>query len=217
MNRANTKNGFTIVELLVAASIVGILLSIVAAFFSQQANLTRQTQARQEAEIKARMVAELLVQDLQVAGSSVIFNGSESKTVQIGCSAGSVKKCVNAPGGGAGTKDKVSMIYATSLRPDEPCRNVSYDFSGNTWRRGEAACGSNINHQPLASNILSLDIKYTCAGDPDNSIDNPALCYNDDGTDFPRQAVVTVEARADDVDTIEAEVELTTAMPNLRY
>ncbi len=213
MRGVPTKNGFTIVELLVTASIVGILLSIVSVFFSQQANVTRQTQASQEAAIKARMVAELLIQDLQVAGSSVVVDDSKSKTVQIGCSAGGVKKCIGAPGGGAGTKDKVSMTYATSLR-DEPCRNVSYDFNGSTWRRGEAVCGSNINHQPLASNIHKLNIEYTCADD-DPAVDDPAICYARDS--FPRQAKVTVRARADDLDTVEAEVELTTTMPNLRY
>ena len=216
MRSVPTKNGFTIVELLVAASIVGILLSVVSVFFSQQANVTRQTQASQEAAIKARMVAELLIQDLQVAGSSVVFNGGVSQTVQIGCSAGGATKCIDAPGGGAGIKDRVSMIYATSLRPEEPCRRVSYDFSGSTWRRGEAACGSNINHQPLASNVLSLNIEYTCADKSLPTVPDPATCYTDRKS-FPRQAKVTVEARADDVDTVKTKVELTTAMPNLRY
>ena len=71
--RTHNPNGFTIVELLVVAAIVGILMSLISIYFSQQAKVTRETQALQEARIKARMVAEMVVQDLQTAGSSVGF------------------------------------------------------------------------------------------------------------------------------------------------
>ena len=121
------------------------------------------------------------------------------------------------------------MVYATSLRPDKPCRRVDYRINSlKTLQRleqGKSAddCSqlqtdpalSTFNPTALASNI-ELDIGYVCANDPDdNSVKDPMVCYNSDS--FPRQATIKVTAHADDLDTVEADVELTTALPNLRY
>ncbi|CAN5863188.1 hypothetical protein BH24DEI2_BH24DEI2_24040 [soil metagenome] len=232
--RARNHNGFTIVELLVVAAVVGILMSLVSIYFSQQAKVTRDTQALQEARIKARMVAEMVVQDLQTAGSSVFINDRVSPPqtvpVQLGCSAGGEKKCIGKPP--SATRIKVSMVYATSLR-EEPCRRVDYRLNSlNTLQRLEqgksaANCAqlqadpatSTFNPTALASNILGFSITYMCANDPVDAppVDDPVTCYAAPKNSFPQQATVTVQARADDLDTVTSDVELTTALPNLRY
>ena len=51
-------------ELLVAAFVLVIILSIVATFFVQQTRLNRRTQAGSEVQDKARMVMQLVTGDL---------------------------------------------------------------------------------------------------------------------------------------------------------
>lgn len=208
------KRAFTVVELLVVAALLGIVLTIVTAYFIQQSQVSRRTQARNEAEINARMVAEIIVQDLQIAGSNVVVNGGVASDVQIGCSGSSANKCISTPGGGEGNQDQLKVTYATSLRSSDPCRKVAYSFSGLTLRRSEVLCTTEVPApQAFAENIQQLNIVYLCANETE--VDDPADCYS--ANSFPRQATVTVTGRSGQFADVTAEVTLSTSMPNLRF
>jgi prepilin-type N-terminal cleavage/methylation domain-containing protein len=212
-------SGFSLVELLVVVAILGIVLTLLTAFFVQQTRVSRQTQARNEVETKVRTVAELIVQDLQVAGSNVIFNAGTATDVPLGCSANAIDPCVRT----VGANRPLTLFYATSLRPAAPCRRVDYRLTAaQTLQRveqGNTSClgldnpsDAAFNINPLATNILGVDIAYSCA---DESLESdPATCYANGS--FPRQAIVTISGRADSDASIVTSVTLATALPNLR-
>lgn len=224
------RQGFTIVELLVAGTILTILLGALTAFFVQHAQITRRTQARNEIESIARTIAELVVQDLEIAGSTVIVNGGVSSAVDMFCSAALETKCIVEP---SGSEDKLTVFYATSLRPTTPCRRIDYRLTstGTLQRAEQAESGVNcrqlenavpdtntFNLSPIADNITSFEISYHCADDRVTT--DPATCYAVNTAtgeeSFPRQATVTVQGFSSAVDDISAGVTLTATMPNLK-
>ena len=222
--RTRASAGLTVVELLIAASTAMIVLAIVAAFFVQHTNLTRRTQARHEVETKTKAVAELVAQDLQIAGSRVVVNNGVSNDVSMPCTAAGATKCVSSPSGGAEPLDDLRLYYATSLRQDKPCRRVDYRVAAGVLQRSELAeTGTNCAAitaaadayaiGQLADNVLEFNIRFTCADE--STVDDPAACYA--ANSFPRQAIVRIQARSNAVPTITADIELSTQTPNLRY
>ena len=223
--RRHAAAGLTVVELLIAAVTAGIVLAIVAAFFVQHLHLTRQTQARHEVETKAKAVAELVAQDLQIAGSRVVFNNGVSNDVPMPCNAAGATKCVSSITGGTTALDDLRLFDATSLRQNEPCRRIDYRVTGaGVLQRSEIAetgmnCGAIATAPPnfgvgnLADHVLAFDIGFTCADE--TTVDDPGTCYA--AGSFPRQATIRVQARSAAVADISADIALTTQTPNLRY
>lgn len=220
---ARRRGGFSLVELLVAAAVAGIVLAVVVAFFVHNTNLTRRTQAQHEVETKVKSVAELVAQDLQLAGSRVVVNDGVSTTLSMPCSSSAATKCVDSVGGGGGTLDDLTLYYATSLRPTAPCRRVDYRVSAGALQRSEvtatafacpnlSAASPNFTSATLASNVDAFDLAFLCADE--SAVDDPADCYTA-GT-FPRRVTVAVTARSDLLSTVTASIELNASMPNLR-
>lgn len=207
-----SRSGITIIELLVAGAVLTLLLGFVAFYFSSQATVSRRTQARSDANIKSRTIAELIVQDLQVAGSTVHFNGAEvASDVTLPCTV----LCVTSSA--STDQDELTMHYVTSTKPlAASCRTVSYTFVGDSLYRSDVACGAAADPQLLAHEVTVLDVHFLCANDPGSAVDDPATCYAAPNDSFPRQATVAVTAVSDNLDDTVSEINLTSAILNLR-
>lgn len=210
--RSSRTSGFTLVELLVAAFVLVIILSIVAAFFVQQTRLNRRTQAGTEVQDKARMVMQLVTGDLQLAGADVYSDTNGA----IQTPAVPLTLCPNDSGSGldtclvgvdGGVQDRMATTYITTLRPTSTaCRQVGYAFSGTTLERADVACSGSpglvdtssigTDFDVLAPGILALDIRYLCSnGNILSDVPDATDCASGDA--YLRTAIVTVVARSE--------------------
>lgn len=224
------RSGLTVVELLIAMALVGIVFTLVTAFFVQQTRTSSQVQARNEVEVKVRMAAELIAQDLQMAGSFIVVTNNQARYVDrllSMCSplADSTRHCIGADIDDSGNSI-LTMFYATSLRDggavgegmdDGACRRVDYEVRNSVLRRSEVVCREDQgpSFQPLANNIVDLVVDFVCADDAGATVDDPTDCYG--AGNYPQQANIAVTGRSDNVrEDIELTVSLQTSMPNLR-
>jgi len=212
--------GFTLVEMLVAALILVIILGIVAAFFVQQARLNRHTEAGTEAHDKARMVMQIATTDLHSAGTDVYSNPStgviESPAVGLTLcptdSGSGISTCLVGANGTdtAHVQDRAAMDYLTTLQPlATACREVAYAFNtSNTLYRADKACDTTTGATLLATSsitsdfavlapgILAFDVHYLCSnGNPMDSIPDTTTCPKNSA--YVRSALVTVIAQSD--------------------
>jgi len=208
------RSGFTIIEAVVALLILTIVLGLAINYFVQQAELTKQTQARNEVQDKVRSVMQVVTQDLQLAGSSryVDSSGNTSKPGNLSCSPAS--NCLSATSNGL--LDRFTVNYVTSLQDTtNACRRVDYAFSGDTLRRSDLACGSDpataladpANN--LAENILAVDIQYQCSNGNDlNNFPDNTNCPA--GTSYPRSAVVSIVGKSNNPSPKTSSIRYTT-------
>jgi prepilin-type N-terminal cleavage/methylation domain-containing protein len=230
MKRKRTA-GLTMVELLVVMAIVSVLMGVLTVFFRQQTQVTQQVQARNEVRTNLRSVAEIMVQDLQIAGSRAVFNGAKVEYLEPvsasyfvdeevavppaeQCNAQTRNGCIRFGLDGA----DVSIYYGTSLRGASPCRRVDYLLRGDgLLLRRDVACNdttTTFEGFEFAGNIDALNLTFICH-DPDNEVGDIASCYNA-GT-YPRQATVTLQGRSErSRETAESTITLATNLPNLR-
>jgi type II secretory pathway component PulJ len=204
--------GFTVVELLIAGFILTIVLGLSGVFLARQSDLNRRTQARAEVQDKARMIVQVLSNDLALAGARVYADATgalQSVTPNLGTcpTVSGTTSCLGGfnASGGASTRDEFSVAYITTLMPpSEACREVGYRFNGDDLERVDRGCtGALVNpfsdggFDTLATNVLALDIKYLCSNGntlatiPDTSGSCPA------GSAYVRSAVVSVLAASD--------------------
>src|SRR5690606_3200943 len=144
MVRSRQNLGVTIVELLLVLAIGGIILATLTAFFQAQTRASSSLRARNEVEGTLRSVGEVLMQDLQLAGSRAIYDGTSVEYVDLRispepeddtsaewgawkstqCTGGHRDGCVVLNEGGA----DLVIYYATSLDRGggNPCRKVEY-------------------------------------------------------------------------------------------
>src|SRR5690606_37941070 len=150
MTRASTgrQSGFTLIELLISMAVVGIILISLTTIFVSQTRISERTQDRNEVDSKLRSIAEVVMQDLQQAGSVATFDGVtqpiyRNAELGTGCSRSERSGCVVV---GANSID-LSVYYMTSLvRP-----------SGGTWARGAAAC-RRIDYQIQDDELFRRDV-----------------------------------------------------------
>ncbi len=218
-----TARGFTLLELMVAGVILAIILAVVGNYFVQQTDLSRRTQARSEVQDKVRMVMQVVTQDLQLAGGAT-YSDAAGTILPTAVSLGSCpfdadsgeNTCLRAGNGNGDERDVVSVVYINSLRSTaEACREVGYRVTDNgTLERADVGCTTPValldpdtdgnNYQPLASNILALDVQYVCTiKDPSSGDFIRQPSYPPDrsacplGASYVRSAVVSVIGRSD--------------------
>lgn len=232
---ARTK-GITLIELLVVMAIVGVVLAVLTAFFQTQVRSATRAQASNEVRAKIRSVAEVMVQDLQIAGSRAVYDGASVTYIDpvvsteptdtssaewaawkaTQCSAEHRDGCVQVNTGGVDLR----IYYATSLDRGggSACRRIDYlvDADGLLFRR-DVDCDdttTTFDGFDFASGVVSIDVEFICH-DPDTSVPDIASCYT--ATTYPREASVTVTGTAESQrDPVQVTVNLATSLPNLR-
>lgn len=186
------KGGFTLLELLVALSLLVVALGLLARSLIAQAAVARLTEARSEAQDKARLVMSLVAQDLELAGSRHLVR--EDLTT---ASPGNGTPCPTAPclvATNGGIRDGLAVSYATSLRAEaDACRRVEYRFVALELQRSEVGCGQQSAHATVAAGVIGLDVVYLC-GDGTTVHTLAPGCPA-----APRSARVTVVAVSQDV------------------
>jgi prepilin-type N-terminal cleavage/methylation domain-containing protein len=230
--------GFGLVELLVVLAIAGIILGVVAAFFSMQTRVSSETQARNELNVRVRAVAEALVQDLKLAGSrAVVDDAGRAAFVRIDDPACFNRaECVTVIR--TGSDLSVTLFYVSSLFLEggltsdlvQPvgvvapaCRRIDYFLDGTSrvlYRR-DVLCNETLVPDvqsfafEFADGIEKINLAFVCSGG--TNVTDPALCY--DGADvskFVREGQVSVSGLSDRRSRPDLEMELSTAMPNMR-
>jgi prepilin-type N-terminal cleavage/methylation domain-containing protein len=186
MMQKKRTSGVSLVELLVALAIGGILLGVLGAFFSQQTRHSVRLQAQQDVSNKVRAVAEIITQDLQVAGSQPIVRDGAEYIDLLDTSCNTIERygCIVRTGG------SIRILYATSLEPDHPCRIVEYilDEDAEVLYRRDDPCGTvpdpDLSEHVLADGITGLSLQFRCAvtalAPTPLVVDDPLECYTED-------------------------------------
>lgn len=144
--------GVTLIELLIAMTVMSVILAVIAVFMAQQSRVVALSQSINEAELTARTVAEAVLQDMQLAGSRAVYmNGVVSYAdISSGCNESSRSACVAATQvgalgaittpGSAADINGYTISYRTSLVPASPCRRIDFAFVGTSLYRSDRAC-----------------------------------------------------------------------------
>ncbi len=202
--------GFTIVELLVASVVLITVLGIVAVFFAQQNRVSRAAQERSDAQDRARLVVQLVTQDLSLAGSKrfILDSGSIDKAASLAAcpdDANGVTTCLELTSNNA--QDSLSTLYVNSLRSvADACRRVAYRFDGDTLQRFDEkyTCGGSVSlvdttssasFVDMAEHILALDVSIMCSNG-ESVTGYPEQTHCPYGSSYPRSAVVNVIAES---------------------
>ena len=235
MKGHRNQRGLTVIELLVVAAIVGIVLAVLAYYFATQSRVSNDVQARNRLETTLRSVAEVVMQDLQLAGSRAVYNGTSVTYLDLRsapepsdpsspewaawkaqqCSSSHRDGCVDVATGSA----DLTIFYATSLDrgAGSACRRVDYRLVDETLFRRDVACDdSSTGYEgfEFADGIDRLTVTFICH-DPDNAVDDIAECYAT--STYPREATITVSGRVDVRGrVVQSAVTLATSLPNLR-
>lgn len=168
-----SSEGLTLVELVVAASLLIVMLGIVGVYFARQAALTRDTQARNQVQDAARGVMQLVTNDLLLAGANQYVVTSSGVTT-------TTKVSIASPltGTDGNLADGVEVRYASSLQQSltDACRHVIYAMSGGVLQRSDVTCGQTKNLSDLAQHVLAFDLAYVCSDAPTDIVSDPASC-----------------------------------------
>lgn len=195
-------HGFTMIELLVVLAVFTGVLTIATRFLASQSQDTRIIQERNEVQDRARLVLQMVSQDLILAGSSRYIRNNEVRFDEanwVPCAPGT--PCLF--GTDQGERDTFVTRYHTSLYPSgQECRSVGYAFNGTTLLRADVPCSqaptgaiAASSYRQFAPNITQLNITYVC-GDIATKVRLPRGCaaVADPGKRFVQAALVTVTA-----------------------
>lgn len=230
-------NGFSLIELLIAMGVFGIILTVVGAFFAFQTRTTTRVQGTNEMNVRLRSVGELVSKDLQLTGGqAVVVGGTPAYINQV--------RSICDPPDSSGEPDgtnadcivvdeisgDVSLVYASSLWPaGERCRRIVYHLdSETTLHRADVTCGSGTPTgwgfgTELASGIDGFQTSFTCElvdtnsdGTPDSRIivADPKECYAQGS--YIRSGTVSVSGTSSRPFGLANNLSLTTNMPNVR-
>lgn len=220
----SARHGVTLIELLVFMALFGLILGLATSFFRQQANVSNRTQASNELAINTRLAAEVIAQDLQVAGSDVIYTGGTHLKIDLHCGALEATKCVVQPAEASSGNTFLQMRYVTQTRPSEPCRRVSYRLSTTTLERSDVACTASADDfVPFVDDVDTIAVSWRCSNPDLAAVDDPALevgnCYalmDKELISFPRMAIVDIQSIATNRQTVESDIRFSALTPNLR-
>lgn len=143
-----SRGGLTIVELLIAAVVLITVLTLGGVLLSQQSQLQRAVQARNQAQDQARVVLQLVTQDLSLAGSSVVIDTTTGaiRAPRLGlCSdEGSipVPGCLQVIDDADGLVSELRVSYVSSQFADaNACRVVRYRVTADReLQRSDVRC-----------------------------------------------------------------------------
>lgn len=155
------QDGITVVELLIAASIMVIVLAIAGVFLAQQSKLQRSTQNRSELQDRVRVGMQLIAQDLALVGNSAVVanDGRRLDIVWPGCF-DKADGCVEVSDSGETLKVRYLSSQFTS---GNECRDVTYRLTGDVLQRSDVACAASESYVDLANNIIDFEVTVHCS------------------------------------------------------
>lgn len=177
MNRMHHSRqlGFTMVELLIASTIVIIVLSMAGMFLAQQAKMQKSTQNRSELQDRLRVGMQLVTQDLALAGNSAVIalTGAKMDITWPGCFDGAAG-CVLVSDSG----DTLKVRYLSSqFASGSECRDVTYRLLGTgVFERSDVGCGASANYVTLADNMVDFTVTVHCSNGNDLDAFPSASC-----------------------------------------
>lgn len=188
--------GITLIEMLIAMAVLAIMFGVLAAFMGQQTRAVALSQAINEAEITARVIAEAVAQDFQLAGARAVRIGSWVDYQDIatgGCDEENRNTCVRptvvgsngsvtyaAPGV---TPNGYAIYYRTSLDAIDPnCRRVDVAFVDSALYRSDVECSTpvptiDVNTALFASNVTAFSVQFVCSASTVAGGAHPGPCY----------------------------------------
>lgn len=231
---ARSTRGVGLVELLIALAVGGIVLGVAAAFYGQQTRVTRETQARNDLNVRGRAVLEAVLQDVRMAGARAAVDGSGRTAFRRVLPCDGEDECISVDVGTGGV-ERLQVEYVSSLFLDgaaeggvggvvpNVCRTVTYDLVGTTLYRSDVECGSavlpNTFATEFARNVDAVDLQFVCSDrdvDGDARIEGDARDCFGGPLDFIREARVTVTVTSARDPNLRLELESATTTPNMR-
>lgn len=156
------RSGFTVVELLIAATVTVIVLALAGFFLAQQSQLQRATQNRTELQDRVRVGLQLISQDLALAGNSAVIasDGARLGVSWPGCFDGAAGCLLVSDSGRT-----MSVRYLSSqFSSGNECRDVTYRFGGSgTLERSDVNCGDAEVFVALAERVVDFDVTVHCS------------------------------------------------------
>lgn len=199
-NRRRTQ-GLTIVELLIAASVVVLVLGLAAVFLGRQVQLQRNVQTQSSVQDTVRVASQLIAQDLALAGNRVISNDDgTTQDTPFGCydSVTDTSECLSITDEGSAASE-LRMRYLSSQYPTSAaCRDVAYRIQGGDLERSDLTCPNDTFATPawrvVAPGVAAFKVVVICSdGDRFATYPNTACSP---GSAYGRSALVTVAAES---------------------
>lgn len=164
--RGRAEHGLTVVELLIAASIVVAVLAMAGVFLAQQTQMQRATQNRSELQDRVRVGMQLMSQDLALTGNSAVIalDGGRLDITWPGCFDGAAG-CLEVADSGRSMK----VRYLSSQFPSgDECRDVTYRLSNDgVLQRSDVGCGEAESFVDLADDIVTFEVTVHCSNGND--------------------------------------------------
>lgn len=195
MTRSRTVSqlGITVVELLIAATIMILVLGMAGVFLAQQSQLQKTTQNRSELQDRVRVGMQLVAQDLALAGNSAVIapDGSKLGITWPGCFDGAAG-CVKVADSGS----ELGVRYLSSqFASGNECRDVSYRLSADgALERSDVACSATADFVGLVDNVVSFVVTVHCSNGADVTTFPSTSCPAT--TSYGRSATVELMARS---------------------
>jgi hypothetical protein len=213
-------------------AITGIILLVVAAFFGLQARVTRDTQARNELNVRTRAALEAIVQDVKMAGARAVVDAAGRAVFRRHLDCDAADACLvvlESEGRIEGLRvEYISSLFLTGLVPTGPdpdvppnaCRRIQYTLQDRTLYRSDVQCDA-VDVAPnfateLAADITGITAGFACGPDGDGTlVATPATCFGAaDG--FVREVQLTLSAVSPRPQGFDLSLASATTTPNLR-
>jgi type II secretory pathway component PulJ len=197
--RGSSREGLTIVELLVAGVVLVVVLGAAGVFFALQVQLQRDVQARNEVQDRVRVALQLVTQDLALVGNTIRMSAAgsiESGTGFAGCypQASGGEACLELEDVSA-TSSALRLRYVSSqFQLAESCRDVAYRVAGAVLQRSDVACGGTSAWIDLAPSVLGFKTIVVCSSNARFASYPDAGCGG--GTTYARSALISVAAES---------------------
>lgn len=170
MSQQQASGGFTLVELMVAMAIGGIVMAaVMTAFLSQHRTYLAQDDVV-EMQQNARVAMDMLVRDIRMAGynptseplkfafvDGVNFNNGSG--VNTAVSTDSSQIAFTADRDGDGTVDRAAEDVNGDGKDMSDMEQIAFRLSGTSLQRYSTVTGA-INWQAVAENINQLEFRY---------------------------------------------------------
>lgn len=157
-NKLKTNEGFTLVELLIAMAVGGIVMAAVMTSFLSQHNVYLAQDEVVEMQQNARVAMDMLVRDIQSAGYNPNSLTGAGITTALITAAGVAPTLTFTRDDGAGSLETIEYslfdAYATSTPPSND------GLIDDLARQVTTTSGTTAGRQVIAENISQLEFRY---------------------------------------------------------